>query len=148
MIPSPPAPGLNPSNPLDLLNFGGQSSSLPGHSLFAPTDFSDDYRLAINDHSQAIDSVMNEKIDIDKRTSALESAISKLMQALPEDTRDALEKSDFSNSTSPSASRVASGLGDSSGGDAASWPGTNSGDDIDLDKFLAQFGKLVERVKI
>lgn len=116
--------------------------------MFAPTDFSDDYRLAINDHSQAIDSVMNEKIDIDKRTSALESAISKLMQALPEDTRDALEKSDFSNSTSPSASRVASGLGDSSSGDAASWPGTNSGDDIDLDKFLAQFGKLVERVNI
>ena len=148
LLPSPnPATATQP-NPLESLIPGISSTS--SNALFSPADFSDDYRSAIQDHSQVMNDVVNEKADIDKRTTALEAAIAKLMQTLPEETREALSSAggvegqtleslglgaDFGQGVSPS--RPAAGEST----DGMQWGAQGIDNDIDLDQFLAQYGQ-------
>ncbi|SCV72634.1 BQ2448_4171 [Microbotryum intermedium] len=119
LIPSSPALAAPTSNPLDAL------TSETG-ALFSPSDFSPDYRSAIRDSTQAIQDVTNEKADIDARTSALEAAIARLMQNLPEETREQLSQ------------QTGQGLDELSTSGNGSWSSGANGD-LDLDKFLAQY---------
>ncbi|ORY80672.1 hypothetical protein BCR35DRAFT_291172 [Leucosporidium creatinivorum] len=145
LLPSPNPATASQPNPLEALLPGISSSS--SDALFSPSDFSEDYRSAIQDHSQVMNDVVNEKADIDKRTTALEAAIAKLMQTLPEETREALSSAggvegqtleslglgaDFGAGASPArpAGTTAEGM---------QWGAGGVDNDIDLDQFLAQY---------
>lgn len=110
------------SNPLDLPL--ASTSSAP---TLSPTFAS---AFAENDH--ALKSVLNEKADIDQRTAALESQISKLLQHLPEDAREQVE----------------SDLPLPEGSDPNDWAGVNwsnyigEGGAVDFDKMLAQLSEM------
>lgn len=97
----------------------------------------------MQDHSQVMRDVVNEKADIDQRTTALEAAIAKLMQALPEETRDALSGSEGLESLGINSQGV-SGAGASNGvaemGEGMQW-GAGGDDGLDLDNFLSQYGE-------
>ncbi|KDE05811.1 hypothetical protein MVLG_03900 [Microbotryum lychnidis-dioicae p1A1 Lamole] len=119
LMPSSPGVTAPTSNPLDAL------TSETG-ALFSHSDLSPDYRSAIRDSTQAIQDVTNEKADIDARTSALEAAIARLMQNLPEETRDQLSQ------------QTGQGLDELSTSGPGAWSSGANGD-LDLDKFLAQY---------
>lgn len=149
LLPSPNPATANQPNPLEALLPGISSST--SNALFSPADFSEDYRSAIQDHSQVMNDVVSEKADIDKRTTALEAAIAKLMQTLPEETREALSSAggvegqtleslglgaDFGAGASPArppAGTTPEGM---------QWGASGVDNDIDLDQFLAQYGEL------
>lgn len=148
LLPSPNPATASQPNPLESLIPGISTAS--SNALFSPSDFSDDYRTAIQDHSQVMNDVVNEKADIDKRTTALEAAIAKLMQTLPEETREALSSAggvegqtleslglgaDFGQGVSPA--RPAAG----GSTDGMQWGTQGIDNDLDLDQFLAQYGE-------
>jgi hypothetical protein len=151
LLPSPSSTSATQANPLDILNLAGgaSTSGTTSNALFSTSDFSDDFASAISDHSQVIRDVVSEKADIDQRTTALEAAIAKLMQALPEETREALSSkgTDGQGSVSPGIGGAqANGIGSAGGVGMMSPQGMQwaTGDDgqLDLDKFLDQYGEL------
>jgi len=151
MIPSP-MPSYTPtstSNP-QMQMAGSLASLLP--TAGAPSD----PIAELNMSNQLLQNVTQEKIDIDARTSALESAIAKLMQSLPEGTRETLQAGGQpafasaigAGAMSPGALTPGlSGLaglatpGPSGGAaEGMQWPQQFGGpEDVDLEKFLAQY---------
>lgn len=138
MVPSP-MPAYTPAAPVP--------SSLA--SLLPTTSAPADPIAELNLSNQLLQNVAQEKIDIDARTSALEAAIAKLMQNLPEGTRETLQAGGQVGPLSPGPLTPGlSGLaglatpGPSGTSEGMQWPtqGLGAGpDDVDLDKFLAQY---------
>lgn len=117
-----------------------------------PSDVSENFTRAIEDHNQALRDVAAEKADIDRRQTQLELAIANLMQALPAETREQLL-----SATGAGAGGDAQMLGGGAGGGGGGaggvqgdggagmqWPTTEFGGqgmaDADLEKLLAQYG--------
>lgn len=138
-------PTLTP-NPLEL---GGttlnSSSSLapptaspnaPFSSSSAAPALSPSLVSSINDHDEILRSVINEKQDIDRRTTELEDQISKLLKNLPEETRDQVLENDGPLGT---ASGLGTAVEEKGGFDWGSATGANG--ELDLDKLLEQFSE-------
>ncbi|KAM0792704.1 hypothetical protein ACM66B_002484 [Microbotryomycetes sp. NB124-2] len=133
-----PSPGSLSSAPFDVLDLSS-SFMQPGSD---GGQLSPSYERALADSADKIKDVTSEKADIDRRTAALESAISRLMQNLPEHTRQALD--DGANPYDSSA-----GMGSAEGdlqvntGNSPVWADMGSGqasdEPIDIDRFLEQF---------
>ncbi|GAA5942133.1 heat shock factor family protein [Sporobolomyces koalae] len=116
------------SNPL-----GSSITALPSNG-YLPA-LSPTFVSSMNDHDEVMRSVINEKQDIDRRTTELEDQISKLLQTLPAETRDQV----LENDGLPLG--TASGLGttveEKGGFDWGNAAGENG--ELDLDKLLEQF---------
>ncbi|KAK4046012.1 Heat shock transcription factor [Microbotryomycetes sp. JL201] len=101
------------------------------------------YERKLADSADKIKDVATEKADIDRRTAALENAISRLMQNLPEHTREALGDGEASVNPDRSPSSFPNGDLRVNAADDPSWTGLGSGqgshEPIDIDRFLEQF---------
>ncbi|BGO94937.1 hypothetical protein NBRC10512_000616 [Rhodotorula toruloides] len=129
-----PTPSSSPSS--SLLPFAPTATSNPldlplASTSTAPT-LSPSFASAFAENNDALTSVLSEKANIDQRTAALESQISKLLQHLPEDAREQVE----------------SDLPLPEGSDPNDWAGVNwssyvgEGGAVDFDKMLAQLSEM------
>ncbi|GAA6016103.1 hypothetical protein JCM11491_000669 [Sporobolomyces phaffii] len=124
------------SNPLD---FGHSPTSalaptsFPTYTSSAPA-LSPSLVSSINDHDEILRSVINEKQDIDRRTTELEDQISRLLKNLPEETRDQVLENDGPLGT---ASGLGTAVEEKGGFDWGTATGENG--ELDLDKLLEQF---------
>ncbi|GAA5918446.1 hypothetical protein JCM5296_004709, partial [Sporobolomyces johnsonii] len=130
MIPSPPSSFMptTTSNPLDYSQTPAPSALQPPPSS---STLSPSFVSQMTQHDAVLRSVLDEKSDIDRRTTELEDQISRLMKNLPEETREQMMEMDG-----------AEGMGMAGGGDSSGFDwGTATGDngELDLDKLLAQF---------
>lgn len=150
LIPSPSA-SFHPtttSNPLDYLNASSSTASSSCSALTQPTAIpsysqqphstapalSPSLVSNINEHDAILRSVINEKQDIDRRTTELEDQITRLMKNLPEETRDQVMEMDGPLGT---ASGLGTAVEEKGGFDWGSATGENG--ELDLDKLLEQF---------
>lgn len=150
LIPSPSATfhPTTTSNPLDYMNASSSSSSsaltqptaIPSysdtqtHSSSSVPALSPSLVSNINEHDEILRSVINEKQDIDRRTTELEDQITRLMKNLPEETRDQVMEMDGPLGT---ASGLGTAVEEKGGFDWGSATGENG--ELDLDKLLEQF---------
>lgn len=135
MAPATGAGGMQP-NPLEgLISPSALATIFPS----ADSALTSSYGQQLEENTEQLEDALSEKADIDQRTTALESAIAKLMQALPAETRDQLSGSGQSSSAAP----FAPGLGLDGGSQGGSpWDPSNQVlSDADLESLLAQYGE-------
>ncbi|GAA5900096.1 uncharacterized protein JCM6883_006089 [Sporobolomyces salmoneus] len=124
-------------NPFDFGQISSSSSSsnpLQSSSSTTAPALSPSLVSSMNDHDQLVKSVIDEKQDIDRRTTELEDQISKLLKNLPEETRDQVLESDGPLGT---ASGFGTAVEEKGGFDWGNATGANG--ELDLDKLLEQF---------
>ncbi|GAA5871995.1 hypothetical protein JCM8547_006211 [Rhodosporidiobolus lusitaniae] len=132
LIPSSSASSLLPytsSAPTPSFDLTAFTSAPTSNALFSPSNLPN-LPTEYAQNNAAISSLNNESYDIHQRTAALESQIASLMDSLPEDAREQVER----------ASTAGSDVAQDVFGEGFNW-GSITGEDgqLDLDKMLAQF---------
>lgn len=134
--PPPFGAGLPSVNPLE-----GLISPSTLANVFPTSDtVGANYVQQLDDQTSQLRDMMGEKADIDQRTTVLESAIARLMQGLPQETRDqfAGPSAGVDATGPPMSPGLFGGVG--ADGGIGGWDPNQSLSDADLEKFLAQYG--------
>ncbi|KAK4701164.1 hypothetical protein P7C70_g5077, partial [Phenoliferia sp. Uapishka_3] len=148
LLPSPKPSSAQPPPPPSTSNGFASNPLLEGlispsalSTIFPASDaLTTSYNQQLTEQTGQLEEMLSDKADIDQRTTALESAIAKLMQALPKETRDQLGAGGGAAGGNQGMGGMASGFDGANGtGDGQGWDPSQALSDADLENLLAQY---------